>query len=444
MPKIIVKLGDNVIQKYFFVNETMSIGRAPDNEIVIENLAVSRAHSVIRNEEDHYLVSDLGSSNGTYVNGVRVRKTELMDQDVISIGKHKLFFYDHTPRDNQRISKIPDMDITMLVQPTVSAKVVVTKGRQKGLEYGLGGTTTKLGRGTDNDVRLSDWFVSKNHALIEKRENDFFIRDLGSWRHTMVNQNQVEEERLVDGDLLQLGPTVQLSFHILSDVGAANGAACVPVELENNTAPVVAEDALGPIPGAAVVDEDSSEPGEIVEEAAGGDDDHPDHVMEDLANISVKAAADQIRNKTDPPKMVSEDQEHATVSAEEADEEAKSSANSDDPPVNIELESNVWDSDDRCQSTPLDCPDEVEPEGQQGNISNKDEALAAFDAATSQLEEQGSRESAYPNPIGQDEDGDQPDDEIRMWERALKNKSPIIRKQAAKRLKRLTGKDYEY
>src|SRR5215208_4026676 len=94
MPEIIVKLGDSIVQKNIFVKETIRIGRIPDNEIVVENLAVSRHHAVIEFSDGRYILSDLESSNGCFVNGVRVKKTELQDRDVITIGKHKLYFYD--------------------------------------------------------------------------------------------------------------------------------------------------------------------------------------------------------------------------------------------------------------------------------------------------------------------------------------------------------------
>ena len=71
MPEIIVKLGDTVVNNYFMEKDVVSIGRAPDNEIPIENLAISRRHAVIRRMGDQFVVEDANSANGTYVNGVR-------------------------------------------------------------------------------------------------------------------------------------------------------------------------------------------------------------------------------------------------------------------------------------------------------------------------------------------------------------------------------------
>ena len=118
MPEIIVKLGDNIVQKYFFVKEPISVGRTEDNQIVIENLAVSRNHARIDYDGEQYTIEDLGSSNGTFVNGVRIRKTEVIDRDVISIGKHKLFFYNQHATNNVRRPVIDAADRTMLMDMT--------------------------------------------------------------------------------------------------------------------------------------------------------------------------------------------------------------------------------------------------------------------------------------------------------------------------------------
>lgn len=76
MPELIVKLGDSIVHKYFFDKDVLSIGRAKDNDIVIENLSVSRNHARIRRVDNKFILTDLNSANGTYVNNVRVSKTD--------------------------------------------------------------------------------------------------------------------------------------------------------------------------------------------------------------------------------------------------------------------------------------------------------------------------------------------------------------------------------
>src|SRR5688572_25640167 len=104
MPELVLKLGDSVLQNFVFDKDVMSIGRSRDNDIVVENLSVSRNHARIRRQAGKYILTDLNSANGTYVNGVRVSKTEIVNDDVIAIGKHKLHFADEQVDEEKLIA----------------------------------------------------------------------------------------------------------------------------------------------------------------------------------------------------------------------------------------------------------------------------------------------------------------------------------------------------
>ena len=65
----------------------MKIGRRPDNDIVVHDLGVSKAHAELKmSPTGRYQIFDLGSHNGTYVNGQRVNQAELTEDDIVSIG----------------------------------------------------------------------------------------------------------------------------------------------------------------------------------------------------------------------------------------------------------------------------------------------------------------------------------------------------------------------
>ena len=66
------------------------IGRNAENDIVIENLAVSKLHARIVKQDEAYYIEDLNSTNGTYLNKIRITKKDLKDNDIISVGKHSL------------------------------------------------------------------------------------------------------------------------------------------------------------------------------------------------------------------------------------------------------------------------------------------------------------------------------------------------------------------
>jgi pSer/pThr/pTyr-binding forkhead associated (FHA) protein len=228
MPEIIIKRGDQIVQKYYLYKDAISIGRAPENEISIENLAVSRRHAEIRQQDGTYVLEDLDSANGTFVNGVQVTRTEIYDKDVIGIGKHKLYFYD------QQAGSLEGAEKTMLLtRPTTTKAVLrVVRGKQKDQIFPLKKVENRIGRAADNDIRLSDWFVSKYHAEIIRRGMVYVIRDLGSWRHTHVNGQIVEEQALKPGDEIQFGPKIAVLFEVKDGTSAREGSGRRPVELE--------------------------------------------------------------------------------------------------------------------------------------------------------------------------------------------------------------------
>ena len=92
MPEIVVTLGGNEVARYTLDKEEISIGRAELNDVRVNNLSVSRKHAVIRREKDRYYLVDLESANGSFVNGTRVARSEIFNNDQIGIGKHILHF----------------------------------------------------------------------------------------------------------------------------------------------------------------------------------------------------------------------------------------------------------------------------------------------------------------------------------------------------------------
>ena len=90
MGKLTLSLDGSVLQEIELQKERYTIGRLPDNDIRVDNLAVSGHHALIINILKDSFLEDLNSTNGTYVNGKLVKKHALKDGDTISIGKHNL------------------------------------------------------------------------------------------------------------------------------------------------------------------------------------------------------------------------------------------------------------------------------------------------------------------------------------------------------------------
>ncbi len=93
MPYIHKKNGDDKTSNYPIVNKSTIIGRSDENDIVLRNVGISRKHVKIYKKAKNYFLADLGSSNGTKVNGKFIQKIKLSHNDVISIGTCDLIFF---------------------------------------------------------------------------------------------------------------------------------------------------------------------------------------------------------------------------------------------------------------------------------------------------------------------------------------------------------------
>ena len=94
MARLILSLDNQVLAEYNMTKERYTIGRLPDNDVRIDNPAVSGHHSLIINILNDSFLEDLNSTNGTYVNGKLIKKHALQHGDVITIGHHQLRFSD--------------------------------------------------------------------------------------------------------------------------------------------------------------------------------------------------------------------------------------------------------------------------------------------------------------------------------------------------------------
>lgn len=90
MLTISLKFNEKVLKTIESDKNEIMIGRNAENDIVVENLAVSKLHARIVKQDEAYYIEDLNSTNGTYLNKIRITKKDLKDNDIISVGKHSL------------------------------------------------------------------------------------------------------------------------------------------------------------------------------------------------------------------------------------------------------------------------------------------------------------------------------------------------------------------
>ncbi len=155
--------------------KTVTIGRNTSNDVLISDPYVSGQHAVItQNDDGTYSISDLGSRNGTYVNGKKIRFAALYYNDIVKIG--------------ERI--IPWQEYFLTKLGAFSGKII----RQ-----------LTIGRNADNDIVIPDEFVSGKHAVLCFTDrNEVVVQDLGSTNGIFVNDCKVDSVRLNVGDSLHI------------------------------------------------------------------------------------------------------------------------------------------------------------------------------------------------------------------------------------------------
>ena len=140
---LVLTLNQSVLGEFPLDKERLLIGRKPENDIQVDNLAVSGQHAAIITILNDSFLEDLDSTNGTFVNGKLVKKHALKHGDVITIGKHELkYVNDEATTDDQ------DFEKTMIIRPgmashaaaaakasfTALASATSTRSRSSGLK----------------------------------------------------------------------------------------------------------------------------------------------------------------------------------------------------------------------------------------------------------------------------------------------------------------------
>ncbi|WP_028604860.1 FHA domain-containing protein [Ottowia thiooxydans] len=135
MPRLIVSIDGVVVKEVLLNKSRITLGRRPHNDLVLDQLAVSGEHAVIVSEEGKVTLEDLGSTNGTYVNGDPIVRRVLVGGDEIDIGKCRLQYLDETASS--------DLGFTA---GRLAPRVKVLSGTAAGRELLLTKTLTTIGK----------------------------------------------------------------------------------------------------------------------------------------------------------------------------------------------------------------------------------------------------------------------------------------------------------
>src|SRR3984885_5283976 len=127
MSRLVLKFESATLKEVPLGTRPVTIGRAPDNDIPIDNLAVSNYHARVYVEAGSLVIEDLNSLNGSFLNEIRVERAMLKDGDTILIGKHEIMVdQEHDaalPPDSWRKAPAPRVDETMVLDTEVRRKM---------------------------------------------------------------------------------------------------------------------------------------------------------------------------------------------------------------------------------------------------------------------------------------------------------------------------------
>jgi pSer/pThr/pTyr-binding forkhead associated (FHA) protein len=260
MPKLVLLFEGRVL-KETAVSHTaaVTIGRLADNTIVIDNSAVSSHHVRIAREGPQFVVEDLESTNGTFVNGDKIAKRALRHGDTILVGKHKIFFDRMGDAEFEAPDlpgrELPDFGGTVILDadqqqrllaaaqarlqaraaapqasvatggdaPAAAApapkppapavgRLHVLRGRSDLDEYRLDASTAAIGRDRDALVRLHGWFKPRLALEIARMGESYVATPVAG--KTLVNGQRLSGRRgLEHGDVLHVSG-LELEFRL--------------------------------------------------------------------------------------------------------------------------------------------------------------------------------------------------------------------------------------
>ena len=124
MLRIILKFNNTVLKELKIDQDEIIIGRDTGNDIQIDNIAVSREHARIIKGPNYYFIEDMSSKNGTFVNGKKINKKFLKEDDEITIGKHSLkIVLEENPAKTKK-KKIKGIDSTFRLGPAEYKRIL--------------------------------------------------------------------------------------------------------------------------------------------------------------------------------------------------------------------------------------------------------------------------------------------------------------------------------
>lgn len=225
MARFILTFNKQVIKEFPFLEQGITIGRNPDNTIVIDNLAVSGYHARIDKAGPDLILTDLQSTNGVFVNKQKIVSHKLSHGDNIMIGKHVILFVAPEKAKEGVQEKKMDMDKTMMLDTAMHRELLAKQREVAGVqkpvekigvinfisgsdlgEIDLNKKLMKIGKADTSDIKLSGMLMGATAATISRRPSGYTISFMGGMTKLKVNGEVIKESvSLKEFDTVELG-----------------------------------------------------------------------------------------------------------------------------------------------------------------------------------------------------------------------------------------------
>lgn len=224
MNKIIVIFKGRKVDEVACKGKEMTIGRGVGNDLRIDNPAISSKHARIIRDKDCFIIEDLGSSNGTFVNGKKITRSIINSTDSITVGKHELKlgwehgtggFDEEEEKGPKRV--IDSLDKTMVVQDrTIIKGGKSTKGVIGGFAIMEGGIVkeqvdmkervTAIGKSSDAAIKIKGLLAPKIAALVNRSDRGYVLTASDTKKPPLVNGKPLDKPCILKkGDSVEVG-----------------------------------------------------------------------------------------------------------------------------------------------------------------------------------------------------------------------------------------------
>lgn len=233
MPILTLKFQEKPLGEFILVpGKTTAIGRRPENEVAIDNLAVSGLHAKIDAIGEEFIFTDLQSKNGSFVNGQMVTTHKLQHGDVITIGKHTLEFT-YKEGEERPAKKADDQLYQTMVMDTSKHREMMKKTKPKAApaaaaaaapkptptllaalslvagdqgEVAISKKLFKIGKGIQNDYQVDGMWVGQTAITISQRPDGYHLSYVEGMTKPKVNGEVVKSTiKLKEFDIIELG-----------------------------------------------------------------------------------------------------------------------------------------------------------------------------------------------------------------------------------------------